>query len=144
MGQQVLQASKEQRDASEASRAAAASGEQRPGRLNRFGSNHAATGLASAGTSVRVGAETAGDSYRELILLQEKWFAGAAIGLGGMKEQLQTIIESYGDQIDGQTTSLMKRWKEEVAECLQSYETQVSELQGGLDELQSAISKLPQ
>ena len=43
-----------------------------------------------------------------------------------MKEQLQTIIKSYGDQIDGQTTSLMKKWTEQVAECLQSYESQVA------------------
>ena len=38
------------------------------------------TGLTSAGTSVRAGAEAARDSYRDLISLQEQWFAGAASG----------------------------------------------------------------
>jgi hypothetical protein len=59
-----------------------------------------------------------------------------------MKDRLQTLLKAYGDQVEGQTRNLMKQWTEEVAGCLQSYETQVSELQGGLDELQSAISKL--
>jgi phage tail tape-measure protein len=59
-----------------------------------------------------------------------------------MKDRLQNLLQAYGEQVEGQTRNLMKQWTEEVAECLQSYETQVSELQGGLDELQSAISKL--
>jgi hypothetical protein len=77
-----------------------------------------------------------------LIELQKQWFAGAELGLNGMKDRLQTLLKAYGDQVEGQTRNLMKQWTEEVAGCLQSYETQVSELQGGLDELQSAISKL--
>jgi methyl-accepting chemotaxis protein len=143
-GKQVVQASKDQRDASEASRAAAASGERAakaleplPGAITAL-----AGGLTSAGTSVREGAETARNSYRELIDLQKKWFEGAELGLNGMKDRLQTLLKAYGDQVEGQTRNLMKQWTEEVASCLQSYETQVSELQGGLDELQSAISKL--
>ena len=55
---------------------------------------------------------------------------------------MQDLLKAYGDQVEGQTRNLMKQWSEEVAKCLQSYETQVSELNGGLDELQSAISKL--
>jgi hypothetical protein len=143
-GQHVIQASKDQRDASEASRAAAASGERAakafeplPGAITVL-----TGGLTSAGSSVRAGAESARDSYRELIELQKQWFAGAELGLNGMKDRLQTLLKAYGDQVEGQTRNLMKQWTEEVAGCLQSYETQVSELQGGLDELQSAISKL--
>ena len=143
-GQQMLQASQEQRDASEASRAAAASGERTakafeplPGEITALTS-----GLASAGNSVRTGAETARESYRELIVLQKQWFAGAELGLNGMKDRLQTLLNAYGEQVEGQTRNLMKQWTEEVAECLQSYETQVAVLEGGLDELQSAISKL--
>ena len=143
-GKQVVQASKDQRDASEASRAAAASGERTAKAFEPLPSAITALvgGLTSAGTSVREGAETARDSYRELIELQKKWFEGAELGLNGMKDRLQTLLKAYGDQVEGQTRNLMKQWTEEVASCLQSYETQVSELQGGLDELQSAISKL--
>jgi hypothetical protein len=143
-GQQVMQASKDQRDASEASRAAAASGERAAKAFEPLPSAITAltSGLSSAGTSVRAGAETARDSYRELIELQKQWFAGAELGLNGMKDRLQTLLKAYGEQVEGQTRNLMKQWTEEVAGCLQSYETQVSELQGGLDELQSAISKL--
>jgi hypothetical protein len=143
-GQQVVQASKDQRDASEASRAAAASGERAakafeplPGAITAL-----AGGLASAGTSVREGAETARDSYRELIELQKKWFEGAELGLNGMKDRLQTLLKAYGDQVEGQTRNLMKQWTEEVAECLKSYSTQVDILDGGLQDIQSAISKL--
>ncbi len=143
-GQQVQQASKEQRDASEASRAAAASGERTakaleplPGAINALTS-----GLESAGASVRTGAETARDSYRELITLQKAWFAGAELGLNGMKNQLQTIINSYGVAIDGQTTGLMERWTKEVDKCLGSYSSQVEEIQNGLASLEDAISKL--
>lgn len=143
-GQQVVQASKDQRDASEASRAAAASGERAakafeplPGAITAL-----AGGLTSAGTSVREGAETARDSYRELIELQKKWFEGAELGLNGMKDRLQTLLKAYGDQVEGQTRNLMKQWTEEVAECLKSYATQVDILDGGLQDIQSAISKL--
>jgi hypothetical protein len=143
-GQQVQQASKEQRDASEASRAAAVAGERTAKALEPLPVAITAltSGLESAGASVRTGAETARDSYSALIAMQKQWFAGAELGLKGMKEQLQMIITSYGGQIDTQTTSLMKRWTEEVEKCLGTYSSQVEELKGGLDELQSAISKL--
>ncbi len=143
-GQQVQQASKEQRDASEASRAAAVSGERTAKALEPLPDAIIAltSGLESAGSSVRTGAEAARDSYRELIVLQKEWFAGAEIGLNGMKDRLQNLLRAYGDQVEGQTSNLMRQWTEEVTKCLQSYETQVSELQGGLDELQSAINKL--
>ena len=143
-GQQVLQASKEQRDASEASRAAAASGERTakafeplPGAITALTS-----GLTSAGTSIRVGAEAARDSYRELIVLQKQWFAGAELGLNAMKDRLQTVINSYGGQIEGQTSNLMKEWTEAVKKCLDSYSSQLDEIHGGFEELQSAINKL--
>ena len=143
-GQQVALASKDQRDASEASRAAAASGERvakafepLPGTLTSL-----TGGLAAAGTSVRTGAEAAGESYHKLIELQKQWFAGAELGLNGMKDRLQSLLQAYGDQVEGQTRNLMKQWTDEVAECLKSYSTQIETLEGGMDELQSAISKL--
>jgi hypothetical protein len=143
-GQQVVQASKDQRDASEAARAAAASGERVakafepvPGALTAL-----TGGLTSAGLSVRTGAESARESYRELIVLQKEWFAGAELGLNAMKDRLQSLLNAYGEQVEGTTKDLMKQWTEKVAECLQSYSTQVDILDGGLQDIQSAISKL--
>ena len=143
-GQKVLEASKEQHDASQASRSAALSGERAATALEPLPKAIGALvgGLTSAGESVRTGAEAAKDSYRELILLQKQWFEGAELGLNAMKDRLQNLLKAYGDQVEGQTRNLMTQWTEEVAQCLQSYETQVAELQGGLDELQAAISKL--
>ena len=127
-----------------ASHAAAVSGERTAKAFEPLPGAIAAltSGLESAGDSVRSGAETARDSYRELIELQEKWFEGAALGLNGMKDRLQSLLKAYGDSVDGQTRNLMKQWTDEVAKCLQTYETQTSELSGQLDELQRAISKL--
>jgi hypothetical protein len=77
-----------------------------------------------------------------LIDLQKQWFAGAELGLNGIKDRLQHLLKAYGDQVEGQTRNLMKQWSEEVAKCLEAYETQVAELNGGIDELQFAITKL--
>jgi chromosome segregation ATPase len=143
-GQQVAEASKDQRDASEASRAAAASGERAAKAFEPLpGTITALTGgLSAAGTSVRTGAEAVRESYRELIELQKQWFAGAELGLNGMKDRLQSLLQAYGDQVEGQTRNLMKQWTDEVAECLKSYSTQIEALEGGIEELQSVISKL--
>ena len=98
--------------------------------------------MATAGESVRTGAESARDSYRELIVLQKMWFDGAELGLNGMKDRLQSLIKAYGEQVDGHTRNLMKQWTDEVAECLKSYDAQVSGLQDGLEDLQDTLSKL--
>ena len=142
-GQQVIEASKQQRDAAEASRAAAASGERAakafeplPGTINAL-----TGGLAAAGNSVRGGAESAREAYETLIEFQQQWFAGAELGLNAMKDRLQTLLQSYGDQVEGQTRNLMGQWTKTVAECLQSYESQVATLQGDLDELLGAIQR---
>lgn len=143
-GQQVVQASKDQREASEASRAAALSGERTAKAYEPLPNAITALtdGLATAGESVRTGAESARDSYRELIVLQKMWFDGAELGLNGMKDRLQSLIKAYGEQVDGQTRNLMKQWTDEVAECLKSYDAQVSGLQDGLEDLQDTLSKL--
>lgn len=143
-GSTVKMASENQNAAAQASRDAAASGERAAMAFEPLPEaiTALAGGLTSAGTSVREGAETARDSYRELIELQKQWFAGAELGLNGMKDRLQTLLKAYGDQVEGQTRDLMKQWTEEVAECLKSYSTQVDILDGGLQDIQSAISKL--
>jgi len=142
-GQNIMDASKDQRDASEASRAAAYSGEKVAKAMESIPNSIAnlTHGLESAGSSVRDGALAAKGSYEELNVFQKQWFAGVELGLNAMKDQLQSLIQSYGDQVEGQTRNLMKQWTDEVTSSLQSYTTQVEVLQGGLDELQGAINK---
>jgi methyl-accepting chemotaxis protein len=138
----VRKASEEQRAASEAARAAALSGERTARALEPLPEAFSGltTGLQKAGDSVRDGADKAGESYRELVVLQKQWFSGAELGLNAMKEKLQSIIKAYGEQIEGQTRNLMNQWTSEVSSCLQTYETQVGQLQGDLDELQEVLS----
>lgn len=142
-GKQVLDAAKEQRAASEAARAAALSGERAATALEPLpvAFLELKVGLETAGTGVERGAVAARDAYAELVSLQKQWFSGVELGLRVMKERLQEIIKAYGDQVEGQTQQLMTQWTSEVAECLRTYESQVDELRGDLDELQSVISR---
>ncbi len=142
-GSQVLDASKEQRVASEAARAAALSGERTAMALEPLPAAFLAlkVGLEAAGTGVERGANAARDAYGELVILQKQWFSGVELGLKAMKDRLQEIIKAYGDQVEGQTRNLMTQWTKEVADCLRTYESQVDELRGDLDELQSVLSR---
>ena len=143
-GTNVKQAADVQLDASEASREAAAAGERAAAAFEPLPEaiQTLVDGLGAAGTSVRDGAESAKDSYQDLIALQKQWFEGAELGLNAMKDRLQSLMSAFGAQVDGQTQNLMKQWTEEVVKCLSSYSGQVDELQGSMEELQSAISKL--
>ena len=75
-------------------------------------------------------------------MLQKQWFAGAESGLNAMKDRLHEIIKAYGEQIEGQTRNLMNQWTKEVAECLKTYDTQVESIQDGLEEFQTALSRM--
>lgn len=143
-GQQVLQASQEQRAASEASRDAATASKQTTDMLKPLPAalTEVSSGLSLAGKSLQDGADSAAASYAKLIELQRLWLQGAETGLTALRDRLKEIIASYGSQIEGQTQNLIKQWTEQVADCLQSYETQVETLQGNLEELQDAISSL--
>ncbi|MGV3661001.1 MAG: anti-phage ZorAB system protein ZorA [Prosthecobacter sp.] len=143
-GHQILQASQEQRASSEASRLAASAHEKVTAALEPLPASLATvtSGLAAAGSSVKEGANSASASYAHLIDLQKVWFDGASLGLNSMKDKLQQIMKDYGSQIEGQTKRLFDDWTEAVTECLKSYTVQVETLEGGLEELQAAISRL--
>ena len=136
-GQQVSEASSQQRDSADASRHAAATSERVALALEPLPSKFEGLtgGLVAAGQSMSQGAEAARLTYRELIDLQSQWQQGAQIGLYAMRDRLQEIISNYGDQISGQTRDLMKQWTDEVTTCLRSYDTQIEALQGMVDEL---------
>lgn len=143
-GKKISEASEGQKNAADSVRAAALSGERTANALEplsvQFKEMTAA--LNSAGLSVQNGAESAQKSLQELLTLQEKWFGGAETGLKALKDRVQAIIDAYGNQIEGQTRSLMKEWTHEVNECLSGYRTHVQELGGYMEELQSSISEL--
>lgn len=141
-GGQVLDASKEQREASQAARAAALAGERTASAIEPLSGEFSRLvgTLQSTSDSVKKGAEASRDSYHQLVILQNQWFEGARVGLTAMKDQLQSIMSAYGQQIEGQTRNLMDQWTSEVAKCLKSYQLQVSQLQNDLDVLQSFLS----
>jgi uncharacterized protein Yka (UPF0111/DUF47 family) len=143
-GQQVLQASQEQRAASQASREAASASKQTTDALKPLPAafSEATRGLATAGTSLKQGADSAAASYARLVDLQRLWFEGAQTGLTALRDRVQEIISSYGNQIEGKTQELMQTWTTEVNECLKSYEAQVQSLEDSLEALQEAISSI--
>lgn len=141
---QISDASEGHKNAADSVRAVALSGERTakaleplPGRFQEM-----TAALNAAGTSVQHGAESAKQSLQELLTLQEKWFGGAETGLKALRDRVQAIIDAYGNQIEGQTRSLMKEWTHEVNECLKGYRAHVQELTNYMDELQSSISEL--
>ena len=143
-GQHVIDASRVQKKASDAALSASLSGERTANALEPLPKAFMGLtlGLQAAGEKVKEGTEKYSEFYNKLIELQQKWFAGAELGLNAMKDRLQSIIASYGDEIEGNTRNLMELWTDEVASCLMTYQTQVDQLQGGLDDLQDAISKI--
>ena len=143
-GEQVVTASKDQRSASTTSLAAAELSKLVAKNLEPLPAaiTDLTSGLQAAGSSVKSGAEAARDSYRELIQLQAEWFKGAEIGFTALRDRIQAVIKAYGDQIDGQTQSLMKQWTDEVTECLKGYGNQTQEIEDSIEVLQEAISKI--
>lgn len=143
-GQQVLQASQDQRQASEASKTAAASGERTAKALEPLPLAIGALtgGLEAAGASVRTGAEAVQASYRELITLQKQWFDGAQAALNAMRDSLEQVFKTYDKQVEDQTRTLATNWTDEVNKCLATYRNQVERIEGGLDDLQAALGKL--
>jgi methyl-accepting chemotaxis protein len=143
-GHHVSDASQSQRKASDAALSAALSGERTAHALEPLSDDfkRLTVGLQTAGEKVKEGAEKSYESYNQLIKLQKQWFDGAELGLNAMKDRLQSIIDAYGDQIEGNTKNLMKQWTDEVSVCLKTYQGQVEQLQEDLDALQDSISKM--
>lgn len=134
-GQQVLQASQEQRAASEASRDAATASKQTTDMLKPLPAafKDLSIGLAESGGKLRQGIEAATESQR-------LWLKGVEAQLVAQHSNLKAIVASYGGQLEGQTKQLIEQWTTAVTECLNSYGTQVDQLNGSLEELQEAIS----
>lgn len=143
-GEQVVTASKDQRSASTTSLAAAELSKLVAKSLEPLPSaiTSLTSGLQAAGVSVKSGAEVARDSYRELITLQKQWFDGAEVAFLALRDRVQVVMTTYGDQIDRKTQDLMALWIREVTECLDGYGKQAQAIEDGIQLVQAAISKI--
>lgn len=145
-GNNVLEASKVQKDSSAASLSAATAGERTANAFESITSkiDKLTIELDVAGEKMGEGASKSIGFYEKLIELQDKWYQGAELGLTAMKDRLNSIIQAYGQQIEGNTKNLMKQWTDEVTNCLRTYQSQVDQLQEELDALQETLTELIQ
>ncbi len=68
---------------------------------------------------------------------QTEWFRGVEVGLRGMKDQVQLILEAYGDKVEGTTRDHMLKWTTAVEDSLSKFAVQVQTLEGAINDLTS-------
>jgi hypothetical protein len=93
--------------------------------------------LNQAGGQIKLGAEAAKEVYREMLSHQKQWFEGIEVGLRGMKDQVQMILDAYGDKVEGTTRDHMVQWTKAVEESLGKFAVQVQTLDGAINDLTS-------
>ncbi|MFY7897911.1 MAG: anti-phage ZorAB system protein ZorA [Candidatus Planktophila sp.] len=91
--------------------------------------------LNQAGSQIKLGAEAAKDVYRDVLLYQKEWFKGIEAGLRGMKDQVQMILDAYGDKVEGATKDHMTQWTKAVEASLSKFASQVETLEGAINDL---------
>jgi hypothetical protein len=95
------------------------------------------TTLNQAGGQIKIGAEAARDVYRDMLVHQKEWFIGIEVGLRGMKDQVQMILDAYGEKVEGETNRLMSDWITAVEASLGNFSIQVQTLEGAINDLTS-------
>ena len=93
--------------------------------------------LEAAGSTIESGAEAARDTYAEVAKFQREWFTAVEIGLGGMRNQLQHLINEFGTKAEGTTTELMQQWMRAVNESLSSFSVLVQRVEGAIEDMQT-------
>ena len=93
--------------------------------------------LNQAGGQIKLGAEAAKEVYREMLSHQKQWFEGIEVGLRGMKDQVQMILDAYGDKVEGATRDHMLQWTKAVEDSLGKFAVQVQTLEGAINDLTS-------
>lgn len=93
--------------------------------------------LNEAGSQIKIGAEAAREVYSKMLEHQKEWFRGIEVGLRGMKDQVQMILDAYGDKVEGATRDHMKQWTEAVGDSLSKFAVQVQTLEGAINDLTS-------
>jgi hypothetical protein len=128
----------------EASEKAAAAGERAAIKLEPIPSSVAelAETLSQAGGKIKLGADSANGIYLQLITYQKQWFDGVKLGLTSMREQLQAIIEQYGDSVSQETQKHMNDWTKAVNESLGKFSSQVDALKEDINSLEETIEDL--
>lgn len=91
--------------------------------------------LNQAGSQIKNGAEAARDVYREMLVHQKQWFEGIEAGLSGMKDQVQLILDAYGNQVEGATRNHMEQWTRAVEASLDKFAVQVQTLEDAINDL---------
>jgi methyl-accepting chemotaxis protein len=130
--------------AAEASEKAAAAGERAATKLEPIPASVAALtdSLSEAGGKIKLGADSANGIYLQLITYQKQWFDGVKLGLTSMRDQLQTIIEQYGDSVSQETQKHMSDWTKAVNDSLGKFSSQVDALKEDINSLEETIEDL--
>lgn len=135
----IKDASQQHASAAKSSEKAALAGERAADKLTPLPESLSSVSstLNQAGGQIKIGAEAARDVYREMLSHQKQWFEGIEVGLRGMKDQVQMILDEYGVKVDGETNRLMSRWVTVVEESLGKFAVQVETLEGAINDLTS-------
>ena len=135
----IKDASLQHANAAKSSEKAALAGERAADKLTPLPESLSSVSstLHQAGGQIKIGAEAARDVYREMLSHQKQWFEGIEVGLRGMKDQVQMILDTYGDKVDGETNRLMLNWTKAVEDSLGKFAVQVQTLEGAINDLTS-------
>jgi hypothetical protein len=135
----IEKASVQHATAAQSSEKAALAGERAADKLTPIPeslSNLSST-LTQAGGQIKIGAEAAKDVYEQMLVHQKEWFKGIETGLLGMRDQVQMILDAYGDKVEGATRDHMAQWIKAVEDSLSKFAVQVETLNGAINDLTS-------
>ncbi|MEY4568988.1 MAG: hypothetical protein RLZZ398_427 [Verrucomicrobiota bacterium] len=135
----IEKASLEHANAAKSSEKAALAGERAAEKLSPLPESLSgvSTTLHQAGGQIKLGAEAARDVYSQMLVHQKEWFIGIEVGLRGMKDQVQMILDTYGNQVEGATRDHMVKWTKAVEDSLGKFSVQVQILEGAINDLTS-------
>jgi chromosome segregation ATPase len=133
----IKDASLKQASAAQSSERAALAGERAAEKLTPLPEtlNSVSTTLNQAGGQIRLGAEAARGVYSEMLVHQREWFNGIEAGLRGMKDQVQMILDQYGEKVEGATRDHMNQWITAVEKSLRKFDVQIQTLEGAINDL---------
>ena len=133
----IEQAAVQHASAAKSSEKAALAGEKAADKLSPIPDslNSVSSTLHQAGGQIKLGAEAARDVYSQMLVHQKEWFKGVELGLRGMKDQVQMILDAYGEKVEGATRDHMTQWTTAVEESLSKFAVQVQTLEGAINDL---------
>lgn len=139
----IKDASLQHASAAKSSEKAALAGERAADKLNPLPDTLSGVSntLIQAGGQIKTGADAARDVYSQMLVHQKEWFKGIEVGLRAMKDQVQSILDAYGNKVEGATRDHMIKWTEAVEESLGKFAVQVQTLEGAINDLTSENRK---